>query len=206
MFPLRRIPFTFVSKRFLSNNDSNPSCDPSGKAENLAPSKISADVQAVINEQINAELSAAYTYLAISYYFAKSTVGLMGFSKFYQAMSAEEIEHGNKLARYLLARNGSVDLHTVKKPAHCSWGNIGTTLNETIRLESCVSECLSQLYRTAEKHHDLVTTDFIVGEFLKEQIESIRDVNLLIAKWRTLEKAPDGAYLLDRELQRKHQN
>lgn len=118
-------------------------------------------------------------------------------------MYEEEMIHADTLAQYLLKRNGCIDLGSIKKPATCSWANISTTLNETVRLENSVSESLSNIYRLAEKHHDMVTADFIVTEFLKEQIESVRSVNLLIAKWRSLEKAPDGTYLMDRELEEK---
>lgn len=119
-------------------------------------------------------------------------------------MSKEELGHARSLAEYLLKRNGCVDLGPIRKPPSCSWSNIGTTLNETLRLENCVSESLSALYRLAERHNDPVTADFIVTEFFKEQIESIRSVNLLVARWRTLEKAPNGVYLLDQELRNKN--
>lgn len=210
--------------RLLSTRAIAPSSESNGKTENLASPSINTSIQNAINEQINAEFAAGYAYISMSYHFSKSTVGLMGFSgmipipqsrskerfstyhhlsDLYRTMSKEELDHADSLAHYLLTRNGSVDLGPIRKPASCSWSNIGTTLNETLRLENCVSESLSALYRMAEKHNDPVTTDFIATEFLKEQIESIRSINLLVARWRSLEKAPNGIYLLDRELRKK---
>ncbi|KAL1377302.1 hypothetical protein pipiens_004197 [Culex pipiens pipiens] len=209
MFVLRRLPLSTLPARrlFASGRVICPPEDPAqpdgSKSENLAAPQINALVQGAINEQINSELFASHTYLSMSYFFARSGVGLMGFSGLYRSMSQEEQSHADALAKYLLKRNGAVELNTIKKPATCSWANIGTTLNETVRLENCVSESLSTLYRLAEKHNDVVTTDFIVTEFLNEQIESIREVNLLIARWRTLEKTPNGVYLLNRELEHK---
>lgn len=190
--------------RLLSTKLISPTCETSSKTENLAPPVISSTIQSAINEQINAELVAGYTYLSISHHFAKSTVGLIGFADLYRSMSKEEWSHADTLAQYLLKRNGSVDLGTIRKPPTCSWSNIGTTLNETVRLENGVSESLSALYRLAEKHNDPVTTDFIATEFLREQIESIRSINLLVARWRSLEKAPNGVYLMDKELRKEN--
>ncbi|XP_058814375.1 ferritin heavy chain B-like [Topomyia yanbarensis] len=209
MSAVRRLPFVGATRRLLATTAApGPSQDgcSSNKSENLVCPQINSHVQAAINEQINVEYGAAYTYLSISFHFAKSNVGLLGFSKLYRAMSVEEVGHANKLASYLLERNGSIDLRTIQKPSSCSWSNIGTTMNETVRMENTVSEALSQLYRIAEKHNDLVTTDFIVSEFFKEQIDEIRTLYLLIAKWRTLEKAPDGAFQLNRELLKKHES
>ncbi|XP_062547339.1 ferritin heavy chain-like [Armigeres subalbatus] len=195
---------THVKRIFSSKPTNSPSCESGDcKNENLVPPLIGSLIQNAINDQINAELAAGYTYLSISYYFAKSTVGLLGFSKLYRDMSQEELDHAKSLARYLLERNGSVDLSTIRKPPSCSWSNISTTLNETLRLENNVSESLSKLYRLAEQQNDPTTADFIVTEFFKDQIESIRSVNLLVARWRTLDKAPDGVYLLDKELRMK---
>ncbi|XP_058450482.1 ferritin heavy chain B-like [Malaya genurostris] len=206
MSAVRRIPFLRLTKRLFATTAApgpNQECN-NNRPENLVSPQINSHIQAAINEQINAEYGAAYTYLSISFHFAKSSVGLLGFSRMYRSMSEEEVSHADKLARYLLERNGSVDLRSIQKPASCSWSNIGTTMNETVRMENSVSEALSQLYRIAEKHDDLVTTDFIVSEFFKEQIDEIRTIYLLIAKWRTLEKAPDGVYQLDRELLKKY--
>ncbi|KXJ70174.1 hypothetical protein RP20_CCG024590 [Aedes albopictus] len=194
-----------LKRLFSSKTTNSPSCDSDDcKVENLVSPAINSHVQNAINEQINIELTAGYTYLSMSFHFAKSTVGLIGFSKLYCTMSKEELDHAKTLAQYLLKRNGSIDLGPIRKPPSCSWSNIGTTLNETIRLENSVSESLSRLYQLAERHNDPVTADFIVTEFFKEQIESIRSVNLLVARWRTLEKAPNGVYLMDQELRNKN--
>ncbi|XP_065085816.1 ferritin-2 heavy chain-like [Ochlerotatus camptorhynchus] len=199
----RQLKLATSRNRLLSTKLIAPSRETNGKVENLAAPSINTSIHNAINEQINVELAAGYTYLSISYHFSKSTVGLMGLSDLYRVMSKEELDHADSLAHYVLKRNGSVDLGSIRKPPSCSWSNIGTTLNETLRLENCVSESLSTLYRLAEKHNDPVTTDFIATEFLKEQIESIRSINLLVARWTSLEKAPNGVYLLDRELRKK---
>ncbi|XP_055598502.1 soma ferritin-like [Uranotaenia lowii] len=171
--------------------------------DNLANPLINSKVQAVINEQINRELNAAYTYLSVSHYFARSNVALLGFSKWYKEMSKEETEHANMLAEYLLQRNGYVELHTLKKPPCICWNNLNITFDETIRMENCISESLSNVYHVATKYQDPMTADFIVNQFFREQIDGIRQLNLLQTRWRTLQKAPDGIFRLDREIVRR---
>lgn len=86
MFLLRRLALSTLTNRrlFASGRVICPPEDPAqpdgSKSENLAAPQINALVQGAINEQINSELFASHTYLSMSYFFARSGVGLMGFS------------------------------------------------------------------------------------------------------------------------------
>lgn len=50
---------------------------------------FSKECEDILNNQIQAETQAGYTYLAISTWFAKDSVALLGFSKLFSEFSKE---------------------------------------------------------------------------------------------------------------------
>ena len=68
-----------------------------------------------INEQINAELSASYAYLAMSAYCQLQN--FTGCAKWLRLQSDEEHTHAMKLLDFVLARQGKVELKAMTKPA-----------------------------------------------------------------------------------------
>ena len=60
-----------------------------------------------INEQINSEYFASYTYLAMSAYCERQK--FLGAAKWLQMQAEEEQQHGMKLFHFVLARDGSVE-------------------------------------------------------------------------------------------------
>ncbi|HEX7137446.1 MAG TPA: ferritin-like domain-containing protein, partial [Vicinamibacterales bacterium] len=67
-----------------------------------------------INEQINSEFESSYTYLAMAAYCERQK--FLGAAKWLQMQAEEEQMHGMKLFRFVLARDGQVELDTIDKP------------------------------------------------------------------------------------------
>lgn len=61
-----------------------------------------------VKEQIQKEIDASMTYLAMGAHFSRDTINRPGFAKFFFESAAEEREHGHKLIEYLLMR-GELD-------------------------------------------------------------------------------------------------
>jgi ferritin len=72
---------------------------------------FSQTVQDAINDQINNELSASYTYLAMSAYCEREN--FTGCAKWLRLQSEEEYGHGMRLLDFLLARDGTVKLKAI---------------------------------------------------------------------------------------------
>ena len=58
----------------------------------------------VLKSQVETEIKAAMTYLAMGAHFARDTVNRPGFSKFFFESASEEREHAIKIIEYLLMR------------------------------------------------------------------------------------------------------
>ncbi len=76
-----------------------------------------------VNDQINLELYAFYTYLSMSYYFDRDDVALPGFSKYFKDSAHEELEHAEKLMKFQNDRGGRILLTDITKPAKDEWGS-----------------------------------------------------------------------------------
>ena len=66
-----------------------------------------------INNQIRTEMDASNNYLSLSNYFSSDLVALEGFAKMFEHSWKEEIEHAEKLIRYVIKRGGTVSTPAV---------------------------------------------------------------------------------------------
>merc|ERR1712002_1392070 len=169
----------------------------------MAMSKVKqnfhSDSEALINKQINMELYASYVYLSMSAYFARDDIALMGFSKRFRDASNEEKEHAESLIDYQNMRGGRVVFREIAKPTCDEWGTALEAIEASLELEKTVNESLLNMHKMADGHSDAQLTDFIEGTYLKEQVESIKEIGDLVTK---MKRAGDGLglHIIDKEL------
>lgn len=156
--------------------------------------------EAKINRQINMELHASYVYLSMSAYFDRDDVALHGFAHRFREASSEEREHAMKLIKYQNMRGGRVVFQDIAKPKCEDWKSAMDAVKASFDLEKSVHESLLDLHKIADAHDDAQLTDFIEGEYLKEQVEAQKEIGDLITK---MKRAGDGLglHVIDKELQ-----
>ncbi|OWA52856.1 Soma ferritin [Hypsibius exemplaris] len=154
--------------------------------------------EAGINRQINLELYASYVYFSMSGYFERDDVALKGFAKFFKKQSDEEREHAQKLVSYQNMRGGRVVLADVKKPEKDEWGTGLEAMQSALTLEKNVNQALLDLHAIAAKHNDSQLTDFLEGQYLEDQVKSIKEIGDFIT---TLKRVGPGLgeYQFDHE-------
>uniref|UniRef100_A0A3Q4GEN6 Ferritin n=1 Tax=Neolamprologus brichardi TaxID=32507 RepID=A0A3Q4GEN6_NEOBR len=81
------------------------------------------DCEAEINQMVNMELFASYTYTSMALYFDRDDVALPGFSHYFKENSHEEREHADKLLSFQNKRGGCILLQDIKKPECDEWGS-----------------------------------------------------------------------------------
>ena len=135
-----------------------------------------AESEAGINRQINMELYASYCYQSMAFYFDRDDVALPGFSKFFRKASDEEREHAEKLMAFQNRRGGRIVLQDIKKPDRDEWGTGLDAMQTALGLEKSVNQALLDLHAVADTHKDAQMTDFIEGNYLQEQVESIKQI------------------------------
>ncbi|XP_050390090.1 soma ferritin isoform X1 [Patella vulgata] len=154
--------------------------------------------EAGINRQVNMELYASYTYQSMAFYFDRDDVALPGFSKFFKHSSEEEREHAEKLMKYQNKRGGRVVLQDIKKPDRDEWGTGLEAMQVALQLEKNVNQSLLDLHAVADKHNDPQMQDFLEGEYLKEQVDSIKEISDYISQLKRVGTGL-GEYIFDRE-------
>lgn len=158
-----------------------------------------AESEAGINKQINLELYASYVYQSMAWYFDRDDVALPGFHKFFKKSSEEEREHAEKFMKFQNARGGRIVLQNIEKPERDEWGTGMEAMQMALALERNVNQVLIDLHKVAAKHDDNHMTDFLEGNFLEEQVESIKQLAGYITE---LKRAGPGLgeYMFDKHL------
>jgi ferritin len=157
---------------------------------------LSQVVVDAINTQINSELSAHYSYLAMSAYCEGTN--FLGAAKWLRAQSREEYGHAMRLFDFLLAKNAKVELKALKEP-RLNYASLFDVFETAYRQEQEVTKQINGLYEVAfrEKAYDtVVQTEW----FVNEQVEEEKSMREIVGKLQMVKDDPPSLLDLDREL------
>ncbi|CAD5209469.1 unnamed protein product [Bursaphelenchus xylophilus] len=152
-----------------------------------------------VNTQINNELTASYTYLAMANYFKRTNVAHYGASAFFHNQHLEELSHAQKLIDYQTDRGGVVQLHVIPAPSVQEWRSLSDAFKDSVKLEKGNNTALLRLHDLASQKNDSDLTNFLEEFYLREQIIEIKQMT---AKYHQLKRIGEGlgVHLFDREL------
>lgn len=164
-----------------------------------------------MRDQVQEELRAALTYMAMGAHFSKDTINRPGFAKMFFESASEEREHAIKIISYLLMR-GELTSDVSKliqnpAPLNDSWESGVAALKDALKLEAHVTNKIRDIIITCETptgsdFNDYHLVDYLTADFLEEQYKGQRD---LAGKISTLGKMMDnygvlGEFLFDKKL------
>ena len=157
---------------------------------------MSQTVQDAINKQINSELGASYTYLAMSAWCEANS--FTGSARWLRVQSQEEHGHAMRLFDFMLARNSKVDLRALEQP-RIEYASLAEVFETAYEQEKAVSGQIETLYELVfrEKAYPAVVQ---LEWFLNEQVEEEKTCRDIVAKLRMVGKDPSGLLEIDREL------
>lgn len=135
--------------------------------------KLSPNVEKALNQQINQEMAAAYTYLAASAWF--DSENLKGFSQWMGIQRREELEHAQRLIDYLHDRGGRLELQAVAKPKG-KFDTVMEVFQAALGSEENNTRSIHALYKLAVDENDYATQSFLKW-FIDEQVEEERIMN-----------------------------
>ncbi|KAJ9517206.1 hypothetical protein QJQ45_009041 [Haematococcus lacustris] len=171
--------------------------------ESLARVNFHPECEAAINEQINIEYAISYVYHSLYAYFDRDNVGLPGFAKYFKAASDEEREHAELLMQYQNKRGGRVKLGGIMTPemefAHHDKGEALYAMELALAMEKLNFQKLRELHDVADKHGDASFADFVEGQLLADQVESVKKAAEQVSQLRRVGQGL-GVYLYDKEL------
>jgi ferritin len=157
-------------------------------------------MEEALNRQINEEMYSAYLYLSMSAYFA--SINLSGFSHWLYVQYHEELEHAEKIYKYIIERGGRVKLSAIKEPDF-EWKTPRDAFEAVVKHEKYITSRIYELLEIAEQEKDRATFAMLQW-FVNEQVEEEAHSEEILARLEMIGDSKQGLLMLDRELaQRK---
>ena len=128
---------------------------------------ISETMNARLNHQITAELSAAHAYLAMACQL--DGMGLKAVSGRFFKQHEEELEHAMKILHYVLEVGGTVKPEGVPKPVS-DYKGLEAIVKASLEHERRVTGMINELVELADQEKDYATRSFL-NWFVDEQVE-----------------------------------
>ncbi|KAK9701200.1 hypothetical protein K7432_011816 [Basidiobolus ranarum] len=152
-----------------------------------------------LNNQINMELTASYTYTSLAAYFDRDSVALPGLAKFFRESAQEEREHAQMLIDYVNQRGGRVTFQPIPVPS-IEWQSAKYAVEATLQLEKDVNKSLLNVHNISTEQGDPQLCDFLEGHFLTEQVEAIKKISDMLTQLNRVGGDSLGLYLWDQNL------
>lgn len=149
-----------------------------------------------INKQINNELSASFSYLAMAAYCERQN--FLGCARWLRIQCQEEYLHAMKLFDFLLARNYKAKLLALPEPKD-QFPSVVAVFEEAQRQEEEVGRQIDSLYELTFKEKAFAT-QVELQWFLTEQVEEEKTAREIVGKFRMVKDDPASLLDLDREL------
>jgi ferritin len=157
---------------------------------------MTSSVLDAINQQIAAEFSASFSYLAMAAWCEHHK--FMGAGRWLRLQSEEEHGHALKLFNFVLARNHQARLTAIEEP-YSEFDSINEVFERALAQEQAVSKQIDGLYELAFREKVFAAMAALQW-FITEQVEEEKTVREIVAKFQMVKDDPASLLDLDREL------
>lgn len=157
---------------------------------------LTKKLQAALNDHINHEFHAAYTYLSMAAYF--HSINLDGFAHWMMLQREEEIGHGMKIYDFIHDRDGRVELNGIEKPP-TEFKSPLDVMEKALAHERKVTGKINDLYEMAVAETDYPTQTMLQW-FITEQVEEEANAGKIIEQLKMIGDDKIGLIMLDREM------
>lgn len=136
----------------------------------MSDPKIPAKVVSELNRQINQELGAAHSYLALSIWCEEQN--LKGFAAFFEKQVAEEHVHAKKIIAHLADRRVSADVGAIHAPKQ-KFRSLLEAARHAQEMEKANTQGIHAVYEAALAAKDY-PAQVLMHWFINEQVEEER--------------------------------
>jgi ferritin len=146
--------------------------------------------------QVNAELAASHSYLAMAFYF--DAQDLPGFAAFFRAQSAEESQHAARLSDFVVKREADVTLSAIPAPSTV-FQSPSAAIRAALTMEQGVTQSIHALYGLAKEKNDYAAQTQLMW-FIDEQVEEEDSFRNLLIQTEAAESDRWNLITLDKEI------
>lgn len=158
--------------------------------------QLSTKIAEALNDQINKELSSAYTYLAMSAYCDEQN--FQGAAHWLRMQWEEELAHATKLIDYIAERGGKVTFSAIPQPKS-EYGSLHELFAEVLQHEKDVTAAIYRIYdvSVAEKDYAAQT---LMQWYVNEQVEEENSADEILSMLKLAGESGSGLLMVDRQL------
>lgn len=153
-------------------------------------------MQDAVNEQINHELFASYSYLSMSAYCESEQ--FTGCAQWMRMQSQEEYGHAMRLYDFLIARQARVELQPIAAP-EIEFKSVPEVFKKAYEHEQVVTGQINSLYELAFKEKAFAALVELEW-FITEQVEEEKTAREIVHKFNLVKDDSAAMLDLDREL------
>lgn len=154
---------------------------------------LKADVEKILNKQLDKEFDAAVVYHGMYIHFEKEL--LPGFAAWFKRQFGEEREHAEKIIKYMLDRGGSPVIPATKAPK-VSYPTPLDALKGALAHERANTAGIYDCLETAQKAGDPATVEMLQW-FVKEQVEEEKWAEEYTGMLEKVQNSVGGLYAFD---------
>src|SRR4029078_3329833 len=151
-------------------------------------------MQEAINDQINNELFAMYSYLSMSAYCEHKQ--FRGSADWMRMQSNEERTHSLRLSDFLIARQGRVKLRPIAEPQF-DFASVPDVFQKAFQQEQTVTTQINALYELAFKEKAFAALVELEW-FINEQVEEEKTARDIVYKFQLVKDDQAGLLDMDR--------
>lgn len=145
-----------------------------------------------LNEQINHEYFASWTYTAMGWHMEQ--LNLKAFAKWFFMQADEEKSHAVKIANYLNDQGGTVRLKSLGEPKN-DYKSIEEIFQAALDHEKKVTKQVHEILALARSENDPATENFIAWK-VAEQVEEVSSIEYILAIVKTA-STPRDFFMLE---------
>jgi ferritin len=160
------------------------------------PEMLDKKMLAALNDQLQAEYSSAYLYLAMAAYFDANN--LPGSAQWMKVQYGEEVAHAMKFYGYIYDRLGAVTLKAIEAPK-ATWTSPLAAFEAAFKHEQYITGRISALVDQAAKLGDHATERFL-DWFVNEQVEEESSVDKVVQQLKMIGDSKGSLLMLDHVL------
>lgn len=163
---------------------------------------LSQKLQAALNDQINTELTSAYSYLAMAAHL--DAASLQGSAKWMRRQAREELGHAMKIFDFVHDCDGRPTLLAIPQP-QAQYSSTLEVWETALKQEQGVTAAIHALCALAEeeKHYP---TQVMLHWFVTEQVEEEKTAKGILEQVRSVGSSSSAIWFVDRHLGKEADN
>ncbi|MCD8139709.1 MAG: ferritin [Planctomycetaceae bacterium] len=161
--------------------------------------KLSEKMWSALNEQVKYEMESWYLYLGMAAWL--NDQAFPGFAHWMRIQAGEEMQHAQKIYKYIEGRDNKVELLPLAAPPK-TWTNVEDVIEKSLAHEQVVTGLINKLVDIAAEEKDHATSVFLQW-FVTEQVEEEETFRTVLDQIKLVKPTCSAMLYLDKHMAKR---